>query len=120
LNNPARWQVVKDLIVENSCNIICSQETKLQAVDDLIIASTLEQQFCGNYVVLPFEGTRGGIILACSQDYYSISGVSVKRYSVSAKIKRMVDNAEWSLTVVYGPQSENEKVSFMQEIRKIK
>jgi hypothetical protein len=31
-----------------------------------------------------------------------------------------VDNTEWSLTAIYGPQSENEKLSFMQEIRELK
>jgi hypothetical protein len=78
LNNPARRQVLKDIIVENSCSMICIQETKLHGVDDLIIASTVEQQFLGHYAMLPAEGTRGGIILACFQDFSSISRVSVK------------------------------------------
>jgi hypothetical protein len=60
------------LIAENRCSMVCIQESKLQTVDDLMIISTLEQQFLGQYVNLHDEGTRGGIILACSQDTYSL------------------------------------------------
>jgi exonuclease III len=60
LNNPARCQVVRDLVVGNACTIVCLQETKLQEVNDLLIGSTLEQEFVDQYVVFPMDGTRGG------------------------------------------------------------
>jgi hypothetical protein len=45
LNNPARRQVIRDLIADNGCNIACVQETKLQVIDDTIVAATLGQKF---------------------------------------------------------------------------
>jgi exonuclease III len=111
--------VLKELVTENSCNIVCIQETKLQQVDDMFISSTLGQKFLGQYAALPAEGTREGIILACSQDLYSISQVNIRQFSVSANITRRLDNVVWSITVVYGLQSEADKLSFMQEIRQI-
>jgi exonuclease III len=65
LNNPARRQVVRDLVIDNACTIVCLQETKLQTVDNILIGSTLGQQFIDNYAALPAEGTRGRIIIAC-------------------------------------------------------
>jgi hypothetical protein len=85
----------------------------------MFISSTLGQKFLGQYAALPAEGTRGGIILACSQDLYSISQVNIRQFSVSANITRRLDNVVWSITVVYGLQSEADKLSFMQEIRQI-
>jgi hypothetical protein len=45
LNNPARRQVIRDLIADNGCNIACVQKTKLQVIDDTIVAATLGQKF---------------------------------------------------------------------------
>jgi exonuclease III len=66
LNNPTRRQVLKELVAQNSCSLVCIQETKLQQVDNMLISSILGQKFLGQYAVLPAEGTWGGIILACS------------------------------------------------------
>jgi exonuclease III len=120
LNSPARQQVLKNLIARNKCSIVCVQESKLQAVDGMIIGSTMGQQFVGQYATLSAEGTRGGIILACSQDLYPMSQVVTRRYSVTASITRKFDNEAWALTVVYGPQSESDKLCFMQELKAIK
>jgi hypothetical protein len=38
LNNPAHRQVVKDLVADNACSVICIQETKLSSVDDALIS----------------------------------------------------------------------------------
>jgi hypothetical protein len=39
---------------------------------------------------------------------------------VTANIARRMDNEVWTVTVVYGPQSEADKVCFMQVIREVK
>jgi exonuclease III len=120
LNNPARCQVVRDLVVGNACTIVCLQETKLQEVNDLLIGSTLEQEFVDQYVVFPMDGTRGGVIIACSKDHYSLTQVETSQFSVTVLIKRNIDNVLWSLTGVYGPQIEADKFCFVQELRLIK
>jgi hypothetical protein len=94
--------VLRDQLAENKCDIACIQESKLQAMDDLAIASALGNQFVGNYAVLQAHGTCGGIIMACSHDYYELSQVVCRRFSVSASITRKLDNEAWTLTVVYG------------------
>jgi exonuclease III len=68
LNNPARKQVVRDLIQEHHTTIVCLQETKLQLVTDVVVTETLGSKFATNHVSLPADGTHRGILLACSQD----------------------------------------------------
>ena len=46
--------------------------------------------------------------------------VEFGQFSISATIKSRANNSEWSLTGVYGPQEEPEKLQFMSEIRGLK
>jgi hypothetical protein len=62
----------------------------------------------------------GGIILACSQDFYSINNAAVRQFSVTVDITNRANNETWTLTGVYGPQAETDKTIFMQEIELIK
>jgi hypothetical protein len=48
-----------------------------------------------------------------------VSQIVTRRYSVIASITRKFDNETWALTVVYGPQSESDKLCFMQELKAI-
>jgi hypothetical protein len=68
-------------------------------------------------VVLPSVGTSGGIILACSQEFYSLSQIVTRRFSVTTCITNKRDNESWSVKIVYGPQGEANKMCFMQELR---
>jgi endonuclease/exonuclease/phosphatase family metal-dependent hydrolase len=42
-----------------------------------------------------------------------------RRLSVTVTITRRGDNEAWSLTGVYGPQSDNDKILFIEEIRQL-
>jgi hypothetical protein len=98
----------------------CASGTKLQLVDDSVVSATLGQQFIDGYVALPVYGTLGGIILACSQDIYSLNHVDVRKYLVTATIQRRMDNSTWSLMAVYGPHGDTKKREFLQELRAVK
>jgi exonuclease III len=118
LNQPCRRQVLRDLVIaDNGCSIACIQETKLQRVDDSVIAETLGSKFTGQYAFMPTQGTREGIVVACSQDYYTNSDVEIRQFPVSVSITRRIDNEKWMLTVVYGQQGEPDKHLFMDELR---
>lgn len=120
LNKVARRQVVKDLVSDHQGTIVCLQETKLAQVDDAAICETLGPQFLGNYATLPAEGVRGGILLGFSQDHYQMQNVDIRRYTISATVRRKVDNGVWTVTGVYGPQSDGDKLQFLEEIRAVK
>jgi exonuclease III len=120
LNNPARRQIVRELVQDHQCTIACLQETKLQTMTDSLVTEILGGRFSGNYVALPADGTHGGILLACSQDHYAIISSTIRTYSVTVVIQRRIDNECWTVTVVYGPQGDTEKLNFLQEIKQTK
>lgn len=80
----------------------------------------LGQQFLSNYAAVLADGVRGGVLLAFSQDHYEMQNVDVRQYTVSATIRQKADNGTWTVTGVYGPQSDNDKLQFLDEIRAVK
>jgi hypothetical protein len=118
LNNPARLQVVRDIVTEHHTNIMCLKETKLQTVDDSAIASTLGHPFIANYANLPADGTRGGIILACSEDFFTMSQVIILQHSITTTVTSKQSNEAWTTIDVYGLQDDSSKVLFLQELQK--
>jgi exonuclease III len=116
----AHRQLVRDLIADHHDTIICLQETKLPTVDDSVIITTLGQQFTANYATLPTDGTRGGIIIACSQDYFAMSQVLILQHSIMATITSTRSNVAWMVTGVYDPHDDNSKMLFLQELRQMK
>jgi hypothetical protein len=84
------------------------------------VAITLGPDLAQNYAVLPTIGTRGGILLACSQQLFAMSQVSVRTYSVMATITNITNGAQWTVTGVCGPQDDTSKQLFLQELRQIK
>ena len=104
-------------MVWDTCStIICLQETKLAAIDRGVVARTLGNKFLNNYTFLPAEQTRGGILLAASEDY-SLSNITLTRYTITAKITMKADNTQWWITVVYEPQTDVDKLLFLQELK---
>jgi exonuclease III len=83
LNNPGRRQVLKEMVEDQQCRIICIQETKVQNMDDAFVQSCLRHRFIGSYASQPANGTCGGLLLACSNEHYSIMQVDVRRFSVT-------------------------------------
>jgi exonuclease III len=112
LNGGVRRQVVQDMTVDHHAHIICLQETKLQTVDDFTISETLGSQFVGGYAVLLAVGTRGGVIIACSVQDYTLQDIVVGTYMVSANVTNRADGNTFSVTGVYGPQVDSEKEEF--------
>lgn len=69
------------------------QETKLEVIDrELAIEIS------------------GGILLAVDEAHYKIKAAEIGVHTVSELL-------EWSITAVYGPQEDNEKLQFLGELR---
>ncbi|KAJ1263332.1 hypothetical protein BS78_09G176000 [Paspalum vaginatum] len=117
LNDGARRDVVQELIRDIGSTIVCLQETKLSMIDQPIIARTLGAKFVNNYTVLPATQTRGGILLAVSEDFFMLSNVSTSNNTITAMITLKADGTERWITVVYEPQSDADKFLFLQELR---
>lgn len=121
LNNPVKRRVVQNFVTDLKCNLVCLQETKINDITRTLVLETLGQRFANNFISLPAIGTRGGILIACMDDFeLSIVPLVAGVHSISGMIRDRSDGACWSITGVYGPPLEADKMEFMAELRRIK
>ena len=110
---------VSELVRDTCSTIIYLQETKLQVIDDNVVRHTSSQQFVNNYAVLPAVQTRGGILLAVAENFFALSNIHLTTHAITATVSMRADDTKWQITVVYGPQGDNAKLQFLQELKSI-
>jgi hypothetical protein len=80
-----------------------------------IVMEALGPEF-DDYNYLPAQGTRGGILLAWKSRDVSITAPLFTMNAITAKVT-VGTNTPWWILVVYGPQEDEDKISFLQELR---
>lgn len=84
------------------------------------VLETLGSDF-DEYVYLPANGTRGGILLAWKSRDVTITDPMFTTNTISARVKTPGSTSlPWWLSIVYGPQDNNAKIAFLQEIRDVR
>jgi hypothetical protein len=76
-------------------------------------------EFDNNFVFLPSIGTSGGVFISWRSRLGSVAASRVDSYSATIQFSPEKGDAWW-LTVVYGPQGNNNKIAFLQELRSIR
>jgi exonuclease III len=117
LNNPARREVVKNLVRDTKTTIVALQETKLQSIDRTLVFETFGSDFVNNFIALPSAGLSGGILVAVNSAYFKIISSELGVHTITAAISSISSGATWCLTSVYGPQGDNEKLQFLGALR---
>jgi hypothetical protein len=97
--------------------VVCIQETKLQVFDERLVNESLGQSFREKISFLPTTGTCGGILIAVSKSHSRLVSSYYTRNTLTVRIQMLNDGVEWSLTGVYGPQSEVDKIAFLEELK---
>jgi exonuclease III len=90
-------------------DLICLHETKLETVDDALIKNALGHAYDTNYVYLPGQGTRRGVLIAANYYVAKLSSPSVTNHTVSSFVHDLRCSNPWMVTGVYGPQGNLEK-----------
>jgi exonuclease III len=116
----AKRASVRNQIISSGATVICLQETKIANWTHTLLVETVGNDMAQNMAYLPSIGTSGGVLIAASDRYFQVDNPYTTVNTVSATIKMLSDNKEWSITGVYGPQSDSEKHLFMQEISELK
>jgi exonuclease III len=125
LNDRARRDTVRTLVDDIHPSIVCLQETKLAVIPQHLVFAMLGISFA-DFAYLPASNTRGGILIAARAADVSISDVLVGCYSLTVRVRPagQDQNAEndrsWWLSSVYGPQDDNDKALFLEEIEAIR
>ena len=118
LNRKSRRDGVRDMVLSTRPDLVCLQETKKEAISRRMVMSMLGSEF-DNFIFLPAQGTRGGILLAWKGTVCNVINSRIDSFSVSLLIAHGGDTPWW-FTGVYGPQSDNLKLAFIQELRTIR
>ena len=119
LNDRARRNVVRELLLLHKPSCVCIQETKLSSLCNLLANEILGPAF--DYDFLPATGAAGGILLAWVRDDWVVSDINKGRFAISARFqKRGATSTPWWLTGVYGPQEDAQKVEFLAELRQFR
>lgn len=118
LNQKARRDSVRDVIMSVNADIVCIQETKIANMSQHLLLSVLGSAY-DKSIVLPAIGTRGGILLAWRGNVCQAIASRVDTFLVSMLFAEQ-EGRNWWFTGVYGPQEDNEKVLFLQELRDIR
>jgi hypothetical protein len=74
---------------------------------------TIGAELANNVAFLPSVGARGGILIAASDHFFNISQPHLTAHTVSATITMLAENKTWTITGVYGPQSDVDKLLFL-------
>lgn len=121
LNNPAKRRAVQIFVSELKCNVVCLQETKISDMTNGFVMEMLGPKFTDNFIFLPAAGSRGGILVACSDDFeITTVPLALRVHSVSGTVRCKAYGATWSIIGVYGPQLEEEKIMFIEEMKSIR
>jgi exonuclease III len=112
LNARARRIAIRSLIATTDASIICFQETKLELIYSTIVLETLGSDF-DDYVYLPADGTRGGILLAWRSKVVTITEPEFTVNTITAKVSTPASAIPWWITVIYGPQEDADKIAFL-------
>lgn len=118
LNQKDRCNAVRDVVLSANADIVCLQETKVAVMSHRIILSVFGSAY-DKFAILPADGTRGGVIIAWKGGVCQAIATRVDVYSVSVLFSEL-DGRNWWFTGVYGPQEDEEKIQFLQELRDVR
>ena len=119
LNSQARRDAVRTIVDSSKVDVVCLQETKMPAVNRQCILSMLGADFDNNFIFLPSVGASGGLLIAWRACLGVISSSRVDNFSASVQFCPS-EGPPWWLTCVYGPQENQAKIQFLQELRDIR
>jgi exonuclease III len=92
----------------------------MELIYSSVVLEALGSEF-DDYVYLPVAGTRGGILIAWKSRDVTISDAEFTTNTITAKVVPSSGaTTPWWMTVVYGPQRDEDKIAFLQELRDVR
>lgn len=117
LNSRARQYSVHTLVNNSRVDVVCIQETKMQGSSQGTILFMFGSDFSYS-IELPSVGASGGLLIAWRHSLGPATTTKEDNHIISIQFS-LSSGLSWWLTYVYGPQGDDNKVLFLQELRNI-
>ena len=106
LNDAQKRLVVRNLLREWNCDVVCLKETKLAGMDRQLICSLWSCPYI-DWVALDANQTTGGVLMMWDRRALEKLEVLVGQFSVSIWWQGLGDGFIWACSGVYGPNDNN-------------
>ena len=108
LNDPKKRLVVRNLLREWKCDVVCLQETKMARMDRQMVCSLWSCPYV-DWVALEADQTASGVLIMWDKRVLEKMEVMVGTFSVLVKWQGVVDGFIWACSRIYGPNDNNER-----------
>ena len=108
LNDPRKRFVVKNLLQEWKCDVICLQEAKIASINRQLVCNLWSRPYV-DWAVLEANQTIGGNLLMWDKKVLDKMEVMVGNFSVSVKWQGLGDEFIWDCSSVYSPNENDER-----------
>ena len=115
LNDPQKRLVVKNLLREWKCDVVCLQETKIASMNRQLVCSLWSYPYV-DWAVLEADRTAGSILLMWDKRVSEKVEVMVGTFSISVKWQGAGDGFIWACSGVYGPNENIERGHMWDEL----
>ena len=112
LNSPTKKKTLREFVDTVHVAILCILESKLERVDQFTIMQCLGPSFDG-FAYLPAIETRGGVILAWKSSDLEVEAIQIDTNFLTGRVRTKTGDPWW-ISVVYGPQSDEQKCNFLE------
>jgi exonuclease III len=119
MNSLAQQEEIKQFITIIK-PVICLQETKMVSSNYSVIRNVLGSDYENNFIYLPANGRRGGVLIAASESLIQIQNPVLTSHTISATMVDSRHNLLWTFISVYGPQGALDKKMFIRELKNLK
>jgi hypothetical protein len=85
---------VRSQIISSGATVVCLQETKIRNWTQSLLIDTVGTDMANNIVSLPSVGVCGGILIAETERFFTLSQPFLTTNTVIAKLTMLAENKE--------------------------
>jgi exonuclease III len=115
LGDSKKCDIVKEILLQNSFDIVLLQETELSDINHFKSATFLASSL-QNFITVEASNASRGILTAWNSSNLKLTSSITKTFSISAKFESESNGSIFWVTNFYGP-NEGDRPSFIQELK---
>lgn len=111
LNSDPKLLALSNAISTSGCAVICLQETKKPAFDNVFLKSCCPRRF-DKFAFIPSHGALGGIVTIWNSSIFTGTILIEEDFALVIKFKSTQSAQEWTLVNIYGPCQGDSRVDY--------